>query len=208
MNVALTGRLTVALRPEQAFQLFTPRGEQRWAAGWRPRFPAAATDDSAPGTVFETEAHGRTTTWVVAERAPGRRIRYTRVVPGINAGTVTVELSGGAGDHSDVTVTYELTALTDGATQQLADFAAGYPGMLREWAGAIATALTEPGRSHAGEGHPEDDRGGGQQAAERSPRDQQRRTGPQPQAEQQVAARGADQRQNGQVGDERETEAE
>ena len=35
MNVTLTGHLTVTLPPEQAFDLFTPRGEQRWAVGWR-----------------------------------------------------------------------------------------------------------------------------------------------------------------------------
>ena len=144
MNVTLTGHLTVTLPPEQAFDLFTPRGEQRWAVGWRPRFPAATTDDSAPGTVFETDAHGRTTTWVVAERTLGRRIRYTRVVPGIDAGTVTVELTGGTDDRSDVTVTYELTALTASATQHLHGFAANYPDMLRQWASAITAALTDP----------------------------------------------------------------
>jgi hypothetical protein len=143
VNITLTGHLSVPLPPAQAFDLFTPRGEQRWVAGWEPRFPAAATDDSAPGTVFETIAHGHTTTWVVAERTRGRRIRYARVVPGINAGTVTVALSGGADNHSDVTVVYELTALKASAVRHLHDFAAGYPDMLRQWADAIAMTLTD-----------------------------------------------------------------
>jgi hypothetical protein len=144
VNVALSGHLTVALPPEHAFELFTPRGEQRWAAGWLPRFPAATADDSAPGTVFETEAHGRTATWVVTERTPGRRVRYARVVPGDNAGTVTVELAGRAGGDSDVKVTYELTALTESAAQDLRGFAVRYPDMLRHWADAITAALTNP----------------------------------------------------------------
>ncbi|MBB4742983.1 hypothetical protein BJY16_006442 [Actinoplanes octamycinicus] len=143
MNVVLTGKLTVARPPEQAFELFTARGEERWVPGWQPRFPAPAPDDSAPGTVFETSADGRTTTWVVADRTPGRRVRYARVLPGVTAGTVTVELAEGAGGHSDVTVTYELTALTAAAEPELREFAAGYAGMLRHWSDAIAAALTE-----------------------------------------------------------------
>jgi uncharacterized protein YndB with AHSA1/START domain len=143
VNVALTGHLTVARPPERAFELFTPRGEQTWVAGWQPRFPTPTTDDSAPGTVFETDVHGRLTTWVVIERTPGRRIRYARVVPGDSAGTVTVELTAGAAGRSDVTVTYELTALTEPAARHLHAFAAGYADMLRHWADAITAALTE-----------------------------------------------------------------
>ncbi|TMR11175.1 hypothetical protein, partial [Nonomuraea zeae] len=95
MSVArhrLTGRLSVALPPEEAFVLFTPRGEERWVAGWRPRFPAPAGDDSAPGTVFETGEHGELTTWVVTGREAGWRVSYARLTPGSRAGTVTVEV--------------------------------------------------------------------------------------------------------------------
>jgi hypothetical protein len=140
MNIAMTGSLTVARPPAEAFVLFTPRGEERWVPGWQPRFPAPTTDDTAPGTVFETDVHGRLTTWVVVERTPGRRIRYARVVPGDTAGTVTVDLSD-AGGHSEVTVTYELTALTPSALEPLRGFAARYRDMLRQWADAIAATL-------------------------------------------------------------------
>lgn len=144
MTVTLTGRITVALAPERAFALFTPRGEERWAAGWRPRFPEPAPDDCAPGTVFETESDGRTTTWVVVDRALGRRIRYARVVPGDHAGTVTVELTGTGDEHSDVTVTYQLTALSPPAVAYLAEFAAHYGELMREWAEAISGSLAAP----------------------------------------------------------------
>src|SRR5436305_397346 len=46
----LTGRLTVDLPPAEAYELFTPRGEERWVPGWRPRFPAAG-DAGAGGVV-------------------------------------------------------------------------------------------------------------------------------------------------------------
>jgi hypothetical protein len=93
----LSGRLTVALPPDRAFRLFTPSGEQDWADQWKPYFPAATADDSAPGTVFQTTAHDQTTTWVVVDRAWGRHIRYARVVPQATAGTVTSASMGPTG---------------------------------------------------------------------------------------------------------------
>jgi hypothetical protein len=133
----LTGRLRVALPPDEAFRLFTPRGEQDWAPGWKPRFPAPAADDTAPGTVFETHAHGHTATWVVVDRTWGQRVRYARVVSHTDAGTITVALEDADG-HTDVTVAYELTALSEDGTQRLREFAAGYRAFLQSWQDAIA----------------------------------------------------------------------
>jgi hypothetical protein len=143
----LTGRLTVALPPERAFVLFTPRGEQAWVPGWKPRFPAGTDDgrfdDTEPGTVFETEAHGQATTWIVVERALGRRIRYARVIPQLNAGTVAVALEPAAeGEGSEVTVTYELTALSEEGARKLDEFAAHYPAFLQSWEDQIAHSHT------------------------------------------------------------------
>ena len=140
----LTGRLHVGLPPAAAFRLFTARGEQDWAHGWQPHFPAPAPDDTEPGTVFETSAHGQHTVWLVTEREPGRRIGYARVTPGHQAGTVTVRLTA-AGDDSEVEVTYRLTALSDAAGSQLADFADGYDDYLRSWQDAIVALLATTG---------------------------------------------------------------
>ncbi len=136
----LAGRIQVALPPAEAFRLFTPRGEQDWAHGWHPRFPAPAPDDTEPGTVFETSAHGQHTIWLVTRRDPGRHISYARVTPGDQAGTVTVTISS-AGRHSEVEVTYELTALSSLADHKLAEFADGYPAYLRSWQDAIGALL-------------------------------------------------------------------
>lgn len=137
----LTGRITVALPPGEAYRLFTPRGEQDWAHGWHPVFPVPVPDDAEPGTVFETRAHGEPTIWVVTSREPGRRICYARVTPGDLAGTVTVTISP-SGDSSDVEVAYQLTALTGTAQDKLRDFADGYPGYLRSWQDAISSRIT------------------------------------------------------------------
>jgi hypothetical protein len=142
----LTGRIQVPLPPGEAFRLFTPRGEQDWAHGWHPSFPAAAADDTEPGTVFETSAHGQHTIWLVTDRQPGRRISYARVTPGDQAGTVTVTISA-ADHHSEAEVTYQLTALTGPATSKLREFADGYTAYLQSWQDAITAWIQNPGTS-------------------------------------------------------------
>jgi hypothetical protein len=129
---------------EPALFLFTPRGEKLWADGWDPLFPAAASDDTEPGTVFETVHGQQRTTWVVCAREPGRWVRYARLAHGRDAGTVTVTLDGG-------TVEYDLTALSGEAAAGLAQFAAGYPRFLQHWEAAIADATRTPEATRAPE---------------------------------------------------------
>jgi hypothetical protein len=144
MQRRLTGRIQVALPPGEAFRLFTPRGEQDWVQGWHPRFPAPAPDDTEPGTVFETSAHGQHTIWLVIDRQPGSRISYARVTPGEQAGTVTITISA-AGHDSEVEVTYQLTALTGPAGSKLRAFAGRYPAYLQSWQDAITARLKTAG---------------------------------------------------------------
>jgi uncharacterized protein YndB with AHSA1/START domain len=136
----LAGSFELAVPPERAFALFTPLGERAWALGWEPWFPTPVTDDSAPGTVFQTDAHGRKGTWIVVQRTPPRGISYARVIDGQDAGTVTVELEPSAGGTS-VHVTYDLTPLTDAGARHLDSFASSYAHYLESWQAAIA-ALT------------------------------------------------------------------
>ena len=140
----LTGHIKVALPPAEAFRLFTPRGEQDWAHGWHPRFPAPTPDDAEPGTVFETSAHGQHTIWLVTGREAGKRISYARLTPGDQAGTVTVTISA-AGHNSEAEVTYQLTALTGPASRKLSEFADGYPAYLKSWQDAITAWIHHAG---------------------------------------------------------------
>jgi hypothetical protein len=136
----LTGRIQVPLPPDEAFRLFTPRGEQHWVPGWHPSFPVLAPDDTEPGTVFETSAHGQHTIWLVTDRQPGKRISYARVTPADHAGTVTITISA-AGQHSEVEVKYQLTALAGPAEHKISEFARNYPAYLQSWQEAIAVWL-------------------------------------------------------------------
>ncbi len=140
MPQRLTGRIQVGLAPDEAFRFFTPRGEQDWVYGWEPRFPAPTPDDTQPGTVFETKAHGQTTIWLVLDRQWGERISYARVTPADRAGTVTIVVHP-TGRHSEVEVTYEMTALTSAAGPGLREFADNYPTYLQSWQDAISARL-------------------------------------------------------------------
>jgi hypothetical protein len=71
------------------------------------------------------------------------------VTPGDQAGTVTVTVSP-AGQHSEVEVTYELTALTSLAGRKLAEFADGYTAYLRSWEDAITALLRDANAGSAG----------------------------------------------------------
>ena len=139
-QVQLTGQLTVPLPPNEAFRLFTARGEQDWVSGWEPQFPEPTPDDSAPGTVFQTNGHGHTTTWLVTERIASQRIAYARLTPEISAGSVAVTLAD-AEDGCDVTVAYHLTALGPHGETQLREFAQGYDSFLQSWRDAIIESL-------------------------------------------------------------------
>lgn len=140
MKHRLSKRIRVALPAEEAFQLFTPRGECEWAQGWDPTFPAPTDDDSEPGTVFQIDAHGHRGTWLVTDREWGRRIAYAQVVPGHRAGSVTVTLDAIDGG-SEVEVVYELTPLSETGEHDIEQFAENYGDFLRSWQDEIATCL-------------------------------------------------------------------
>jgi len=139
-RVVLAGTVRVHLPVSEAFHLFTPLGEKAWADGWDPTFPAPVEGDgSNRGTVFEAAHDGDRSVWVACRCEPPRVVQYARLIPGKNAGTVTVTLAT-APEGSVATVEYDLTALSDAAASDLARFAAHYPEFLVGWEVAIDKA--------------------------------------------------------------------
>ena len=138
-RIECTGCVRVPLCPDAAIQYFTPEGERQWAPGWDPTYAAGAPAELAPGLVFETEAHGARTTWVVTHSGP-RELAYSRVMPGEQAGIVTVRCEPD-GDGTVAHVTYRLTALGPEAARRLVDFEAAYPRLMRLWGELIGKAL-------------------------------------------------------------------
>lgn len=134
-----TAEITVELPCKQAIALFTPEGERRWADGWDPRYPQPGRREG-PGTVFTTGHGGRQATWIMVDHRPDS-IRYARVVHGITAGTVAVDVLGSSEHATRVAITYDLTALSTAGESWLESFHADYDTEIAAWSNEIAAAL-------------------------------------------------------------------
>ena len=143
-SVAHTGTLCVDAAPEHAFQLFTAPGEKLWIDGWDP-VVLSGGDGRRAGAVFVTDAGGDKAYWIVVDYdADALHARYARIAPATRAGTVEVLARPDGAGGTEVEVTYELTALTDEGSAQLADFdEAAYAAMLADWERMIRGANLE-----------------------------------------------------------------
>jgi hypothetical protein len=137
------GDFTLPLSLASAVALFTPEGERRWAgSSWNPTYalPAAAGDDSAPGTVFTTDSAGGEATWIVLERrADG--ISYARIAPDRIAGTISVQCSEESPQETRVTVRYDVTSLGPEGVAFVEQLEAGYNAFLADWRQEIMAGL-------------------------------------------------------------------
>lgn len=147
--------ISVALPPTAAMTLFTPEGERSWAAGdgWDPHYPVPSRT-AGVGAVFITRHGTRTTIWVMVDHNR-HGVRYVRVTPDGLAGTVEVHTLGGSTADTQLRVTYDLTALTDDAVDELARFAAGYHAEIAGWASTIAESIAGRTSADVGSADPE-----------------------------------------------------
>lgn len=137
-----SARITIPVPSSDAMRWFTPEGERAWAGPhWDPHYPQPGRI-AGPGAVFttHTHVHAAATVWVMVDHEP-TRVRYTRVTPEVQAGTVTVAVVDSDERSSTVEVTYDLTALSPSGEDALDRFAQGYDAEIRDWRTAIVQAL-------------------------------------------------------------------
>lgn len=142
VHVVLTGVVVVERPPGEAFELFTPDGERRWADGWNPVWVQPTTPTLTPGSAFRTIHEGEETVWLVVDvdRTSGR-VRYVRHTPGSRIGTVEVRCAHVPGGGTAARVTYEMPALSAAGQERHAELESGYVEMLASWKRDIARAL-------------------------------------------------------------------
>jgi hypothetical protein len=145
LRARLTGTVFVGLAPRAAFGLFTPNGERAWAKGWEPRFPSPDGEETEPGTVFLTSHSGRESIWTVTECEAGASIGYAVTTPGERSGVVRVVCEP-APNGTRATVSYDLTALSAEANEDLRRFATDYATFLSHWERTIAEATGQRSR--------------------------------------------------------------
>jgi hypothetical protein len=128
MRVQLSGTFTLPAPLETVMPLFTAEGERAWAPGWDPSYPHSA--DHEVGQVWTTTGPPETT-WVTVQ-ADDASVRYARVASGYSAGIVTVSCRA-TEDGTEVTTSYDMSALSPAGEQRLAEFASSYDEMLEHW---------------------------------------------------------------------------
>jgi hypothetical protein len=133
--VRSSGSFLIPIEPKDAFPLFTAEGERAWVPGWSPDILGAGPQE--PGLVFLTDG-GERTIWTVIESDETRlRHLYSRVTPGVRAGTVEVRLSP-EGSMSRIHVSYDMTALPEAGEEALAPYSpVRFQDMLNEWQSLI-----------------------------------------------------------------------
>lgn len=139
MHVEHTNGFVLPLPLRETFPLFSPEGERAWVPGWEPEYLHPLQPSDAVGTVFRTQHHGEETLWLVLEQDPAAGLAsYGRFTPGSRIGTVLVRCEETDPSHTQVTVTYALTALSAQGTGILAALTPErYAAMLAEWREAI-----------------------------------------------------------------------
>ena len=134
---------TVALPVAQAFRLFEPEGERRWAEGWDPRYLHPADGRATRGMVFTTSHGNEDTIWTMVRHEPAAGlVEYVRATPGSRIGRVLVQCTPLDAARTRVNVVYEMTALTEAGNTRVRELDdPRYREFIDSWSRAIAKTL-------------------------------------------------------------------
>ena len=133
---------TLALPLREAFRLFEPEGERRWAEGWNPVYVFPADGRAEAGMVFTTSHGNADSVWTMVRHEPqAGLVEYVRVAHGSDIGRVLVQCAALEPARTRVNVIYVLTGLSDKGNQKVLAHAAKYDEYIDSWAVAIEKSL-------------------------------------------------------------------
>jgi hypothetical protein len=120
-SIELSGGFKVSAPLENAFELFSPRGEKRWVPGWDPELLHPPGVDWARGLIFRTQEQQGEAVWMVTHLdRPGHDVEYVRVEPGRYVATVRVQGRARGATETDVRVTYVFVGLSESGNREIA----------------------------------------------------------------------------------------
>ena len=124
--------------------LFSPEGERAWVPGWDPEYLHPRSGATTPGTIFRTRHNGEEILWLILRYDLDLGCaEYARITPGSRMGTVRIQAKPVDPDHTTVTVTYELTGLTEAGNRALEGMTAqAFAAMIANWQRAIISSLS------------------------------------------------------------------
>lgn len=141
-----SGGFAIPAPAAEAFPLFGPLGERRWAEGWNPTIlrPLPAAD--VEGVVFTTPASdGAEVLWLnLRFDAAAGVASYVNVWPGQRVSEITVEIAPDGERASRARVTYRWTPLSAAGAEAIAAQAARFDEWMEEWGRSVARALAAP----------------------------------------------------------------
>ena len=107
--------ITVQAKADDVFSLLCPVREAEWLDGWDYTLIYSESGYAEKGCVFISRCPGEADTiWMITHRDPtSRTITFSRVTPASRVADVHIQVQGLAQEKSGVTVSYEITALTE-----------------------------------------------------------------------------------------------
>jgi hypothetical protein len=148
VEVVRNGSLKVALPPADALELFTARGEVKWAPGWAPEYVNPPDGEPVEGGIWLTKDGDTEVIWRVQRYDVAAGVaEYLRVVPGNRVAVVRVQCMAD-GPHTTAKVQYRITPLGPAGRAWLAELdERAYAAMMQEWERLIGRHLREPAPS-------------------------------------------------------------
>jgi hypothetical protein len=134
---------TVHAPYQVAAPLFGPEGERVWAGGhWDPQFLYPQPAQDAQGAVFTIRHGHHHAVWInTAFDTAAHHFQYVYFIPETMAVLIDVHFSEVDADNTNVTVTYERTALNPDANERVREMGNADRDSGKEWGAAINNYL-------------------------------------------------------------------
>lgn len=128
-SVAHTHTIHVDYEPQTAARLFTAEGEVHWTPNW---IATLIKGDCFRNNDIFTNTHG--TIFIVNDYDPERgHIAYSRVAPGMSAGTIEIFITP-EGEGASVQITYRMTGLSEEGNESVRQMTAdAYAAEMMSW---------------------------------------------------------------------------
>lgn len=138
MRKTFTHEIAIRLPVDEAFPLFTPRGEEAWVPGWEPEYVSPADGATAEEMVFVTRGH-ETTYWTCLKWEPELwHARYLRLTPDSRVAFVDVRCRPEGADNTVARIAYTFVPLGGVGREHLAAISAeSFAASIDGWADLI-----------------------------------------------------------------------
>jgi len=143
-SIELEGGLRVAAAVDEAFELFSPRGERAWVPGWEPELVHPPGASWAAGQIFRTRGKRGDAIWVVTALDRSRHeAEYYRVEAERYVARVRVACEARGPARTEVRVSYLYVGLSPTGNEDIATMSAeDYEERMRHWEGWIREYLS------------------------------------------------------------------